>query len=105
MDGQTKGLYIHWELVMWKCAALSVLREKLLTEQGDEVRRRVNGAENRGRGIPDLGDSLSCVTMECQFDLGLEGKWGFNRRSPVWDVAWGAFQVEEKYRENGEAED
>lgn len=47
------------------------------------MRRRVNGAENRGRGIPDLGDSLSCVTMECQFDLGLEGKWGFNRRSPV----------------------
>lgn len=26
---------------------------------------------------------LSCVTMECQFDLGLEGKWGFNNRSQV----------------------
>lgn len=26
---------------------------------------------------------LSCVTVECQFDLGLEGRWGFKKRSQV----------------------
>lgn len=29
---------------------------------------------------------LSCGTMECQFDLNLEGRWGVNKTSQVMRV-------------------
>lgn len=32
---------------------------------------------------------LSCETMECQFDLSLEGRWGVNKRSQVVRVGSG----------------
>lgn len=32
---------------------------------------------------------LSCGTMECQFDLSLEGRWGVNKRNQVVRVGLG----------------